>query len=324
MTLGEMLTALYDDLNSQAGTVVTARYTRWLNEGYQKILRMPALTELRHGTLSFATVANQSLYAIPQAFTRVDEIVQESNNVRLQYRTLDWFRALDPGNTANGNPYVWISEGLQQVYRQPDSTGIWVASSNAADTTQVIKFNGTTANGDQQAQQTSAAITGVTRLAIGTITSWSNIQKWESSAVGVGTISLYDAVTAGNELARLPIGRTSVQYQAIRLWPTPAQVLTYKIDGQLLFVPLLNVNDVPALPEDFADMLPCYARFREYKKQGDQERMAAELSEWQTWLGRVQSVVEYPADYRPVSGSMAEDFRWNNLGAWYPGDGWGR
>jgi hypothetical protein len=137
--------------------------------------------------------------------------------------------------------------------------------------------------------------------------------------------TLSPSIDTSRHLARMPIGRTTVQYQAIRLWPTPSADLAYTVDGQFLIPTLVNESDVPMLPESYHDMLVCYARFRQYKFNGDETRAAMEHTEWMRWLGSLQAYVEYPQDYRPVMAVLHEDgLRWNNVGAWYPADGWGR
>ena len=327
MNLGQMLAATYDDLNysPQPSPDVQVRIARWINEAHQHVLRLPSLTGLRNATFGLTSEDSRGFYGLPQMFERMDAIVQQSNNARLVMRTKDWFRSVDPGENSNGNPYVWVPEGLHPVFRLPDATGIWAASTSAADTTQVVRLLGASSHGDEQAEA-SATLTGTSRVAIGSVTDYSDVREWSVSSTCAGVVSLYDAASSGNELARIPVGKTSVQYDCIRLWPTPSAALDYTIDGQALIYELVNSDDVPMLPVSYHDMLPCYARFRQYKKSGDSERAAMEQAEWQNWIGRLQSFVEFPSDYRPVAGSINQDtFRWSNLpGGWYPADGWGR
>ncbi len=325
MNFGQMTSAIFDDLNYQPNPspIVVTRIKRWANEAHSHVLRLPGLTGLRQGTVQFSSEANRGYYGLPQVFERIDAIVQQSNNVRLALRTRDWFRSVDPGERSNGNPYVYVPEGLQQAFRQPDETGVWVVSDDATDTAQVVRLVGIRENGDQH-QQVSATLNGLTRVQVGTITNYVWIQKWDVSSTCAGTVRLYDAAVLGNELARLPVNRTAVQYEGIRLWPTPSAALDYVADGQLLIPQLVNDDDVPMLPDSYHDMLPCYVRFREYKKSGDATRASMEQSEWLNWIARLQAFIEYTPDYRPVAGTVNNDnFRWNNLGSWFPADGWG-
>lgn len=324
MNLGDLLLALYDDLGyrSSPDTAITTRLTRYVNEGHAHVLRLPASRSLRQGTLTFASVADQPTYGLPSAFETIDRMVQESNNIRLIAQSLDWFRRLDPGERSNGTPYVWIDLGLQPVMQQPASTGLWVVSTAAGDTA-TVRITAVRANGDPQAEAT-VSLNGTTRAQLGSVTDYTLITRWEVGSTCTGVVSLYDASTSGHELARIPIGQTTVQYQQIRLFPTPAAAVTYTVDGLLVIPDLVNNVDTPRLPILFHDMLAVYARMREYARLGDSDRYPVALQEWTTWLGRLTAYLDYPPDYRPRAGYLGEASRWSNLpGGWFPADGWG-
>lgn len=326
MNFAAMLAAAYDDLNyglSPSPQVVT-RMRRWINEGYLHLLRKPGLTNLRQGSLNFDSVADQDVYGLPQAFDKLpDAVVQESNNWRLQYRSRDWFRTVDPGETDSGNPYVWMPSGLTPVLRQPDQSagsGVWAVSSDAADTTQSVIFAGIRAGGSQPSPF-ATTLTGTTRVALGSYTDYVTVRAWSLSSSCAGTVSLYDASSSGNLLAEITIGDTSVQYQGVRLWPTPAAVLTYRVDGQFSIRPMSKDSDVPMLPESYHDMLPVYARMREYAKQGDNNKLLVAREEWDKWERSLLNYVGYASDYVPVPGRLSEGrIGWNDLGGAYPAD----
>src|SRR5690348_1629876 len=98
MYLGALLLALYVYLGyrSSPDTAITTRLTRYLNEGHAHLLRLPSCRSLRQGTLTFDSVADQTTYGLPSAFETIDRIVQESNNIHLSAKTIDWYRRLDP------------------------------------------------------------------------------------------------------------------------------------------------------------------------------------------------------------------------------------
>ena len=99
MNLGQLASAVYGDLGYTQGTTeVQTRTYRWLNEAHKKILRDPSLIGLRQIELSFSTVANQAMYGLPQAFERIDNIVQVSTSRRLRFMTMDRMKLIDPGN----------------------------------------------------------------------------------------------------------------------------------------------------------------------------------------------------------------------------------
>ena len=325
MTFQEMQAQTFDDLQykSEPDAPVRQRIQRWLNEAHQELLRTPSLRNLRNGTVSFQSVANQKTYAVPMVFEVIDRITQPDNSIRLVCRDLDWIRRVDPGENSSGTPYVYAPFGLSPVGLQPEETGLWLASSQGADTGSVT-VQGTRANGDVQ-QQVTTVLTGTTRVAVGTITDYVSVQRFFLTAVQTGSVSLYDAAVLGNEIARIPVGLTSVQYQVERLWPTVGSAMTFVVDGQRLVPPMVDPTDVPWVPVSYHDVMTTYARSREYKRTGDAQRFSIEFGDWQKTIAQLQAVSNYPPDWTPVPGRLSGDGapRWSNLGGWYPGDGWG-
>ena len=308
--------------DSPAAAIVT-RVGGWLNKAQRTLLRDPRLTDLRQGTLPITSVIGVSQYAIPQAMERIDAIVQQTNDRRLRFMSRDLYRQMDPAERSTGTPDCWVPEGVRPVFTLPSvvnsaGTGLWVASSSAGDTTQKAHITGIRANGDQVAQQ-EVTLTGTTVAQLGTFTDIVIVTEFTVSATCAGAISLYADNGKVNVLARVPIGRTSVQYQVIRLWPTPAEVLTYLIDGQFDIVDMVKDDDIPMLPESFHDLLAEYARMKEYERTGE-KRFAIAAQNWATGMALLRNYVEFPPDYFPVAGSMTTGLRRNNLGPWFPPD----
>lgn len=324
MTFAELKAQCYRDTGYQASppSDVVTRFAAWINEGHRHLLRLPSMTELRQGTLSFSSVANQPIYGMPQAFERMDALMQVSNNIRLRMLTRDQYRLVDPGERSNGTPYCWVPVGLVPVLLQPAALPIYAVSTSGSDTTQTVNLIGITSDGDMQGQKT-AALNGLTRVQVGTFTDYTTVISWTLTAACAGDVDLYDAVTAGNLLARIPAGATSVQYQGIRLWPTPGAALLYTVDGQFEIPTLVNDNDVPLTPPSYHDLFSAYGRMREYERTNDPRYDKAQ-AEYELGVQKLRSFVEFPPDYHPVAGSALSGFRWTNLGSWYPGDGWGR
>lgn len=307
---------------------VSTRVKSWLNDGLNWLLRQEGMEPFRRLTFTFSTVAGQSTYALPQAFAQggIVSIVNTANRLRLARWTRDAIRLQDPTLIYTGTPYVWCDDGWAPVSVNPASKGIWAVSTSASDTTQVISVTGIRANGEETVAAT-ATLNGLTRQAIGGIaalTDYVQILTFTSSAVGVGDLILFDAAAAGNELARIPAGFRSVQYQRILLWPTPPAVIGMVVDGQSKVVTLSGDTDVPPIPEDFHVLLSAYARMREYERTGD-ARLTIAAGEWQDGWAKLRSVVAYPPDFMPYSGQSTGLWgRWNNLGGDFPPDGWGR
>jgi hypothetical protein len=323
MNLGQLAAAVYGDLGYTQGTPeVQTRTYRWLNEAHKKILRDPSLIGLRQIELSFSTVANQAMYGLPQAFERIDNIVQVSTSRRLRFMTMDRMKLIDPGNRTSGVPDFWGGPWWEPVFLEPASTGVWVVSTNAADTTQKVNFQGIKANGDIQALQ-QVSLNGTTRVAIqSAVTDFAWIMAWNIDGVAAGTVSLYDAATLGNELARLPIGATAVQYQQIRLWGTPGDVYVMTVQGVAEVTDLTNATDIPLIPPSFHDVLCAYARMKEYERTQDSTRYGAAQAEFIEGRDRLKAFVEWPSDYRPVAGSGSGiGLIWPNLsGGYWPAD----
>jgi hypothetical protein len=321
VTLTQLLQLTYDSTGfSSPPTGTSDRFTRWINEAHRMILRDPATQDLRLVTMSFASVANQKYYGLPQGFEIAEDMVNQANQQRVRMKTRDVIKTYDPGDTSSGLPMFWIPWGLQCVTLDPASTGLWIASDQAGDTTQIVTLQGIRADGDIQKQLT-ATLNGTTLVSIGTYTDYTQVLMWSMSAVATGNVTLYDAAAAGNVLGRIPIGQTSVQYQKIRLWPTPASAYTFLVDGRAEISDLVNPNDVPLLPPSFHDLLSTYAIRQEFRRTNDSRYQATDASFVQGF-GTLKAFQQYPADYRPVAGSrQGIGWLWPNLpGGWFPND----
>jgi hypothetical protein len=328
MTFLEIQQAIYDvtGYDQSPPTAVTRRTKAWINEGYKRIHRAMGLNDLRPGSSELASVIDQTEYALAVAMEKIESVRNLDQQSRLNYLTRDALRMRDPGEIESGTPTHWIPMGTGPVSAQPSSTGLWVVSSAAGDTTQTATVQGITAAGVTM-PVASVTLNGVTRAQLGTVTTYERVVKFVISAVGVGTISLYDAAAAGNVLATIPIGLTSSTYQIIRLWPTAVAAENYLIDGQAKVTPLTADTDVPFLPDSFHDLLVTYGEMREAKRLVNTNTFAISLQEWTDALKKMRSQVEFPSDYRPVAGAMSYDKRsgWNGLtdGGYFPADGRG-
>jgi len=323
MTFNDMLQATYDDLGytSSPSTAQVTRIKRWINEGYRHVMAIPGMEQLRDGQFDINTVTGQGVYALPMAVNVVYDVTQVTNAVRLRMITKDAFRTIDPGlQNSSSFSDAWIPWGYGVVQRHPASTGLWAVSSAAGDTTQTFAINGVRANGDIAAPVTaSSALTGTTRVQIGTLTDYVQITQLDMSAAAVGVVTVYDAAVSGNVILRLQPGQTSAQYQQVRLWPTPASDnVAYTFDVQFVLSDLVNSNDIPLLPTDFHDVPSLYARMREYTRVGDEMRLRVSQAEWKQRTDFLKFTVTIPKDYQPVASNQAAGYGWNNLGPNFP------
>ena len=320
MTLSDLLSALYADLGyvSAPASAVTTRLTRYLNEGYHTVLSLPGFQSLRFSTISFASVASQTIYGVPQLFQQISAIVDTTNNIRLRRMSRDEYRSIDPQELSSGTPSHYIEAGTRPVQYDPVSKGLWVVSSAGGDTTQTAALLGARAGGLPTTLQT-ATLNGTTRVAVGSFTDYVSVLQFELSAVAVGAVSLYDAAAAGNQLAVIAIGQKTVTYQALRLWPTPSAAITYNVDGLVNLTDLAQTYDAPLVPVDFQYLLLEYGRMREYEFRDD-DRLPAVTASYARRLAAFRARVCDPPDFRPVAGRLID--RGSSLGPWYPAGRW--
>ena len=325
MNLAQLRQFCYHDLGYDAnpGSKVEQKFTDWLNMGHRIVLREPGMVDLRFITLPFTSVAGIGTYGLPQAFEVINAVVQTSSQRRLRYMSRDRFRTYDPGETSTGIPDFWIPGGLQPVNLQPPvaGTGVWVASSSGSDITQKVAFQGIRLNGDIQIE-TQVSLSGTSRIPIqSTFTDFVQVLLWNLDSACQGDVSLYTASVGGTQLGRIPAGQTSVQYQSVRLWPTPSSVLSFNIDGRAEIADLVLPTDVPLVPPSYHDILINYAKMREYETKQDSRYPIAQ-QEFQTYFQELRASVQYPPDYRPIAGSrQGVGVLWPNLaGGYYQAD----
>lgn len=319
MTLSEILSDLYGSLGyaSAPAADVTTRLTRFVNDGYKTLIRLPGFEQVRFKTIPLVSVLNQKLYGISPSGVQILKISDQTNNWSLLEMSLDMFRRIDAQELVTGVPTHYIRMGLQSVYQQPATSGVWVASAQAADTTQTVRLVGITATGETAVQ--TATLTGTTRVQVGSLTTLTGISEWNISAAATGAVTLYDAATLGNALATIQVGKTSVQYLVIRLWPTAQGAYNYVVDMETPLPELTNAVDVPVIPEDWHTMLVEYGRLREYEYRND-ERWPIAKGMWDTNLKGLQVRLWNSPDYLPVAGVVPNVP--NNLGPWYPSGRW--
>jgi hypothetical protein len=305
---------------STSVTDTATRYKNALNEVHRQTLRMHGLEKLRQGTVTFASVASQKLYALPeQGVARINRITEATNDRKLEYRTSGWLDEVAPDPTT-GTPWAWIERGYSHgVHTQPsDASEVFAKSTSAADTTQTIHVEGIITGGYYRTA--SVQLTGATAVSLSaSITSFIQITKVYLTAVAAGVVTLHEDSGAGTELSRIAIGDVAPKFIAFQLYNTPSAVLTYTADVLRAIPDMANDTDEPLIPEDFHDLLLDKAERKELRKKDDPARhamLATDITRGEREL--ISFVVNHP-DWRP---------QWNDgmgtgistLGAWYPAD----
>jgi hypothetical protein len=303
---------------------VVTRILGFLNEGLRAVLSEPGLARLADSDLplTFASVANQARYVLPEAVNRIVAIHEQTNDRTLDAMSLQDYRRFTPNpTTQTGTPVRYVLIGRTAVAMQPsDASEIFIKSTNAGDTGTVY-LEGTITGGYQR--QTSTTMTGVTAKSIDTtITSFLEISDFYLSANAVGTVTLLEDSGLGTELARITIGAKRPRYTALYLWPTPTAAITYYVDYRRELVDLANATDEPSLPTDFHPMLVAYGVAREQEYQGEEDRSTQAMQRFAYYLSRLKFATQSLSDELPVVGRRRIGH--SRLGGFYPADTWTR
>jgi hypothetical protein len=328
MTLAEILEGVYADLNFQTSpsapdAKVITRLKRYVNEGIRTVIGEPGMTRLLDSDTpaTFATVANQSRYTLPESVAFIRGIQEHTNNRTLRSMPLDEYRRID-SNPANntGLSTHYVPMGSVAVAVQPTAACEIFVKSDVAETP-VAYIEGVITGG--YTRTASATMTGVTAKSLSTtITNFIEITDFYISANAVGNITLHSVSGAGTELARITIGAKRPRYTGFYLWPTPSAAVTYYVDYRRELAELVNDTDVPPGPTDFHYLLEAYARMREYEKSND-DRFPAAAARYTKALSRLKYATQTGPDELPVIGRGRTTGR-SRLGAWTPADSYWR
>jgi hypothetical protein len=297
---------------SPASAVIT-RFKAYANETHRTILSDPDLTKLRDlpAPMTFASVDGIAEYGLTPAVIRIASITERTNDRRLVPMTLDELRALDPALTATGDPEAYIRLGNAAVALQPSNASELFLKSTSASDTQVAYVEGFTTGGYPRAD--SVTLTGTTAVSLdATITTWERITKVYLASNAAGVVTLHEDSGSGTELARIGIGQKATRYQAIQLYPTPSQAITYYVDGQFAITDLVQDTDTPLLPDDFHDLIGLGIRVKEYEKTDDARITRAERD-----FAARKNALRY---WVISSGDSARGagLGYSTLGPWYP------
>jgi len=264
--------------------------------------------------LTFASVAGQARYGLPPAIARIESITDRTTMLRLRQITLSDLRATDPGQIQTGVPDSYLDLGYQQVAVQPSAaTGLWAVSTSATDTQKC--FIETIRTGGYENAGLGTTLTGTSRVALGSLTDHIEVLKFFVSSAASGAISLYDAATSGNELARIPVGDTFARYLAIQLDPVPSSVITYYVDHLRELTDMVNANDEPMLPADFHYLLVEGTLIKEWTKMDDTRRIAAQ-QDYEKGVKALKYFATCRPDYLPTRGERINER--SRFGAWFP------
>lgn len=347
MTFAELQRGVFDDMQYQPAPKpgVQDRVRRYLNEGLERILRRPRLKNLRFVTMPFTSNPGQGFYGAPMVIERIDHVIDLTNGHPLTFRTRDWYRQRDPSvivspgpappagpvvtarNTST--PSVWIPEGVGPMRREPlpseDGYVYLWAMAGPTDTTQTLIMEATFYYGDTYT--TYMKLTGATpvKINIQGMPPGTRITSLKLDSLASSYVFLQDLQAPpqfqSNPVAVIDASEFSSRHVGFRLYPTPSASLTYHLEGQCVIPRMRDDMDEPPFPDNFHEMLQCYARARFYRKDGRLQQSMAEMAEFERFAIDLTAYVEYPAAYKPVAGKLAASGQaWSDLGPNYPAD----
>ena len=317
MTLADLEQDLYRRLgkNTTADTVTQTRLRAFVNQRQRRILSDVGIGHLRQDVFTFASVASQQRYALPQGVAKVHRIWDPTNGRTLRKLSLTQLREFDPlALTTTGTPDFWVPLGYTAVAAQPsDASAIYAKSTSASDT-QNLTIETVLSTGERRTQTT--ALTGVTALQIGSLSTNVVIERVYVATAAVGTITVHEDSGSGTELARITIGATAPRYQSILLYLTPSSVVTYSADADFEIADMSVAGDVPYLPPDFHYLLVFGAMLDELMKSDDPRRYDRVDREYREGVNKLKWFL---ASSQSLDGPSPNR---SNLGAWYPAGTW--
>lgn len=326
MNLTSILADLYRSLRytSSPPAAITTRLTAKINDVHRALLALPGMEFLRDDVMPITAYANLSRTGLPPTVARIKNIVDRTNNHKLTQVPLSQLRLDDPAQAFTGGyPLRYALVGQQAVIRQPATTGLWVVSSAAGDTTQKAFVESVLTGGYPENLITAgSSLNGATRVAIGTRTDHIEVINFFLDTAGAGFISLYDAATNGNELARIPIGQTFSRYQAVEWWPIQTADVTEYADYTRTIFDLVKGTDEPLIPLDFHQVIVDGVLHREYELLDDARRHDAR-ADYERGVTRLTSWVLNNGDR--IASLRPQPVAWSPFGSQYPAQGrsWG-
>jgi hypothetical protein len=323
MTRSELETAILEETGygSAPDSRVVQRVRRFLNEGVRAVVTEPGLIGLvdSDAPFSFASVASQARYVIPEGLTFLRHIAERTNDWRLQPMSLASYRAIHPDPSSyTGTPTHYVPIGRVGVAVQPsDASEIFIDSTSASDV-HTAYVEGLITGG--YSQRAAVTMTGTTAVSLNTaLTTFIELNDVFLSHPAVGTVTLHEDASGGTELARIVPGQTRPSYYGFYLWPTPAAAVTYYVDYRRDASGLSANTSEPPWPEDFHELLVAYGAWREWMFKKDLDAASEAKTRYTAWLSKLKYATQLQTDGLPVMGRRRRVGH-SRLGGEYPAD----
>jgi hypothetical protein len=318
MNLRELTDGVLDHFNysTDGSSDARQRVVRHMNEWHRRILAKPGMDRLRQSSISVTSVASTNTIAVPESVGKILRVYDAANRITLQERFFDWYRFAAPDPTAHeGTSTVWVPMGDAgcAALSATTGTGIWVVSTSASDT-QRVTIEGVRLGG--YVWNDTVALTGVTRVQVGSLVDWTEITKVTLDMDAVGSVSVYKVNAAGTALATIPPGKRQSHYRLIALWPTPSAAVAYTIDHQRNILDMTAESDSPLIPDDFHWLLDRGAKVNEYERTDD-KRLGVCRLDLERGIAELRASMATRDVFVPARTSLG---RISRINGWCPAD----
>jgi hypothetical protein len=245
-------------------TNIDAFITRMLDRGQKVIGSKHPFSWLRQYRQTLATVASQEFYALSPLVntSKLIHIYDQTNVQHYSTLTEQEFRRHEP-DPQNGEGYLYRFVGFSPVQNQPASAAtVTMASSSAADTTQVVTLQGLDSSGIFFVEeQTISGLATVTFT--NTCTKVFGLSKSAATA-GTITVSKTIGATTTTMVAIAPSDR-AVTHPVIGIFNIPDGVETLYYDYFMKLQTLSSDNHISLIPEQYHDAIEAYAEWKVFE-----------------------------------------------------------
>lgn len=91
----------------------------------------------------------------------------------------------------------------------------------------------------------------------------------------------------------------AIDAQNLVIWPTPANNSTLTLRYWATAPPLINDGDIPAIPNDYVDLLPTYTRAKLYRLEDDPQMHDALMAQFTSELTDAKADLQQTSLHRP-------------------------
>jgi hypothetical protein len=309
-----------------ASNLAADRMKRFMNDRYRELMRLDGIADtLRDETFTVTSSAGYNRLSLPSAAATISNVVDTANQIKLREVALSWIRERDPGNTNSGTPYVYAVLNPNGVSVQPSASGatLEILSSDPAD------VRGFTVEGMLNGWQFTAYTGFLTGTVPVALPSFELIFRLEVSSALLGvansSVTIRETAPLVKNLLSLQKGASASAAQmdqnalfswVLYLWPTPSGVYPYQIDFSRALYELVNDSDVPALPQDFHNLL-VWGCCEDECIHMDDSRAQNFRARWEKDVRELRAYLVRARGTRFVPGRRSGS-RYSDLGPYFP------